>query len=670
MSSRRTGRRIRELVRAAARAFRGSSALEAAMESSKLAKNVSKSLSAGGFTVEGLCSLIGAEIPCSLLASRTDRVNGIDARPGQLRQSDVFFDAQNSLEDVRRALETECLFIVTQNHEIEEVEKPIVLVDDAFEAYVSACQKIVEDRKDLVRVAVGGSSGKTSMKDMVAFVLGEHCFTQKSFSNSNNIFGVGKQMGRLTKAHKCYVQEVGLASDGRGELTERLAEVFQPDVAILTNIGDNHKEQYGSKASIFHFKSQIAEHVRAGGLALLNKDDALLSAYKPDCQTWYYSILDQNSDVYAYNIESTEDGMAFDMQFRGETFEGVRIKVRGEHNVYNALASFATARFLGYSGNSIVEALGKFELSYQTRQNYRQIGKINHYIDCFNSSPESVKNALKTVAGIRLQDGAKRVAVLGDIAELGEESPLLHEAVGRMVGDFPIDTLICYGSLSEKTFQAACEVGVKACYAGDRDELEKLVLDAVAPGDMILWKASHSMHLELSIDNIWGTDFYTLYPEEGDGKSIVEGDYQCRMYGNGAKITKYERDSDAVEVPERFGGIPLRTIGYRAFRKKRLKQVVLPFGLVSIGRESFLSCSGLEEVQLPETVKYIGPGAFKLCSSLRRLVVPQSCLHIDEDAFSKCGRLEEVVFLGNDTHVDDQAFSECSDVSFVHKLRY
>lgn len=669
-SAKKTRSSMHRVIRSIYSRIRKTDKLYEAVDSLKVVKTASNSLSAGGFTVGDLCSVIGVEVPDALVSKVSERVSGIDARPGQLRTGDVFFDAQAKPEDVERASASDCFFIVTQDETFrnDEIGKPVVIVDDALKAYVSACRKIISDHRNLVRVAVGGSSGKTSMKDMVSFVMGEQCLTQKSFSNSNNIFGIGKQMGRLTKMHRCYVQEVGLASDGRGEVTKQLAEIYHPNIAILTNIGDNHKEQYASKELIFHYKSQIAEFVEADGLVLLNKDDPLLSAYKPGAQTWYYSIVNDDADVFAFNIRAVEDGMIFDIRCKEDVFKDVRIKVHGEHNVYNALASFATARFLGYDGDAIVEALGKFELTYQTRQNYKQIGHVNHYIDCFNSSPESVSNALKTVSAIRLQEGAKRIAVLGDIAELGEESPLLHEQVGREVGNFPIDHLVCFGSEAVRIYQSALDAGVRAYYAESRDDLERYVCQLVAPGDLIVWKASHSMHFELSIDDIWGTDFYTLYPEDGDGETSSCGEFQYRLYKNGAKVTKYNGCAEDVRLSGSYAEMPVRTVGYRAFKAKKIKKIAMSPGFISVGREAFFACSNLIEVCFPDTLKYIGSQSFKQCVSLERLVIPETCTHIDKEAFSRCFGLKEIVFLGDGTAIDDDAFQDCEGVSFVCRI--
>jgi UDP-N-acetylmuramoyl-tripeptide--D-alanyl-D-alanine ligase len=342
------------------------------------------------------------------------------------------------------------------------------------------------------KVAVTGSNGKTTTKDMIVRVLSQAGSTLGTQGNYNNHVGVPLTLFELKKTHKFAVIEMGMNHPGEIQV---LSECAQPTVAVVTNIGDAHLEHFGSRERIRDEKLTITAgmHGKEGkGVLVLNVDDPLLSGTRA---TSRFKLL-------TYGIDRGQvrpDDLSFDAagcaSFRiGRT--RFRLQVPGRHNVYNALAAIAVGIHHRIPKAKIAEALAGFTAS-KNRGQLKRIGGLTVLDDCYNANPSSTRTSLATLGGMRTQ--GRRIAVLGDMLELGEEGERLHKEVGNYLVEMGVDELFTFGNLSRHINQGARDKGMsrnRAHHFADFDLMCGELLKAVSAGDVVLVKASRGMRLE------------------------------------------------------------------------------------------------------------------------------------------------------------------------------
>lgn len=380
-----------------------------------------------------------------------------------------------------------------------ESEKPVVLVEDTVKA-LGQLAKYYRNKFDIPYVGVTGSVGKTTTKDMIACALSAKLNVMKTQGNCNNHIGLPLTLLSLEKHHEIGVTEMGMS--GFGEI-EYLASLVEPETAVYTNIGVSHIEKLGSRENILKAKSEMLNHLKEDGLVVLCGDDDMLLSLTKDLEHKYitYGVENKNCDVYADNIrQSGETDMEFTIHCNEGTFEG-RIPVLGDHNVNNALAAFIVARKYGVEPCDILSALSMFEPGAM-RQNIVKTNGITLINDCYNSSPSSVQAGLKTLRQIT---GTRKIAILGDMLEMGEMSEKLHSDVGGYAVETKTDYLIAVGDKSRFIIEGACEKGFdknNTKFFETNKQVNEFLDGFLKEGDAVLVKASRGMKLEEIVDHI------------------------------------------------------------------------------------------------------------------------------------------------------------------------
>lgn len=378
-------------------------------------------------------------------------------------------------------------------------EKPVVLVEDTIKA-LGQLAKYYRNKFDIPYVGITGSVGKTTTKDMIACALSAKFNVMKTQGNSNNHIGLPLTLLSLEACHEIGVTEMGMS--GFGEI-EYLASLVEPETAVYTNIGLSHIEKLGSRENILKAKSEMLNHLKKDGTVVLCGDDDLLLSLAKDLKHKYvtYGIENKNCDYTADNIrQSGETEMEFTIHCSEGKFQG-RIPVLGDHNVNNALAAFIVARKYGVEPNDILSALSMFQPGAM-RQNIVKTNGITLINDCYNSSPSSVQAGLKTLRQIT---GTRKVAILGDMLEMGEMSEKLHRNVGTYAVDTKTDYLIAVGDMSRFIIEGACEKGFdisKTKFFKTNNEVNEFLDSFLEKGDAVLVKASRGMKLEEIVDHI------------------------------------------------------------------------------------------------------------------------------------------------------------------------
>ena len=376
----------------------------------------------------------------------------------------------------------------------------VILVDDTKRA-LGQIAAYYRKKFDIPFIGITGSVGKTTTKDMITCVLSSKYKVLSTAGNFNNEIGLPLTLFKLDKTHQIGVTEMGMS--GFGEI-DRLSKMVTPDCGVYTNIGLSHVEKLGSRENILKAKSEMLNNLKPDGFVVLSGDDDMLLTLKDKIKQKYvyYGISNSNSDVYGFNIKNlNENKTSFDVTADGKTVNFV-IPVLGEHNVKNALAAIAVGLHYGVSLENAREALSKF-VPGKMRQNIIELKGITVINDCYNASPSSVEAGLKILNQIAHK--ARKIAILGDMLEMGDLSETAHKTVGGYVVANKADFLITVGKSSRNIAKGAIDNGFdeKKIRSFDTIEQANAFTDSfLEKGDVVLVKASRGMKFEEIVEHI------------------------------------------------------------------------------------------------------------------------------------------------------------------------
>ena len=352
-------------------------------------------------------------------------------------------------------------------------------------------------------VQVTGSTGKTTTKEMIASVLAQHMPTLKTEANYNNEIGTPLTLLRLAPEHGAAVIETGMT--GAGEI-RYLGEMVLPTIAVITNIGDMHIEYLGSRAAILAAKCEIFDNLAPEGLAVLNGDDPLLNTVQPaqrtvrvgkgqNCAVRISDIIDNGLDGIRCTVSSPNARYALE------------IPAPGAYMVYPAAIAIAVGEELGLSASEILRGVAAYQPAGARMRVIRLNGGRCVLDDCYNAGPQSVRAALQVLS----KNAGRRVAILGDMAELGSRSVSAHREIGALTQELGIESVIAIGVKAKDLADAARAASVPADRADRQIQWYATVeeaLDAVRASfqenTTVLVKASHSMRFERVTEALTG----------------------------------------------------------------------------------------------------------------------------------------------------------------------
>lgn len=364
---------------------------------------------------------------------------------------------------------------------------PCIQVKDSFVA-LKKLAAFYRQQLDIKVIGITGSVGKTSTKEFVAGVLSAKYNVWKTQGNFNNEVGLPLTVLQLREEHEIAVLEMGISDFGE---MHRLSEIARPDICMLTNIGQCHLEFLGDRDGVLKAKTEIFDFMNPEGMIFVNGDDDKLVTLK---EKWQERLVtfgrSQENDIYAVNeISKGLLGSVADIQGRLD-IPGVVVPLPGEHMVLNALAASAVANMLGLTSEEIKAGMKKVT-AVSGRSNIMPLQDFVLIDDCYNANPVSMKAAIDL-----LQSANKRkVAVLGDMFELGEEEEKLHYEVGKYTKG-KVDFLICVGNLARNIYEGAMvekAEDMMVLYLEDKEEIYSQLKEIIMPQDTILLKASHGM---------------------------------------------------------------------------------------------------------------------------------------------------------------------------------
>ena len=346
-------------------------------------------------------------------------------------------------------------------------------------------------------VGITGTSGKTTCKEMLAAILESTGPGLKSAGNFNNLIGVPLTLFDLQLEHRWAVVEMGMSE--RGEIS-RLAEIARPNIGMITNVGAGHLENFDGISGVARAKGELFIALPSDGVALINADDqeVLRLPVANGVRRVLFGTV-READVKAENIAGHNGSVSFDLVIEDEV-KKVIMPLPGRHNVSNALAAAAAAYVIGVGLEQIVSGLQAFRPCPGRMELFVLPEDIVVLDDSYNANPLSVHAALDALHD--LDSSGRRIAVLGDMLELGPAGPELHQHIGTLAAA-RVDWLFTYGSLAEEIARGAVESGFpqeKVFSATSHDELSASLLEILQSGDRVLVKGSRGMRMEKVID--------------------------------------------------------------------------------------------------------------------------------------------------------------------------
>lgn len=427
----------------------------------------------------------------------------------QINEGDLFISFKSELGDgtkyIEEALKKGAMGVITEYEITEKIKstynnKLLIKVKDV----INTVQQLAEYKRslyDIPVVAITGSVGKTSTKDIIASVLEQEFNVVKTKGNYNNHIGVPLTILNWDEETEAAVVEMGMNHFGE---IEKLTKIAKPTVAVITNIGTAHIGLLGSRENILKAKLEILEGLTNNGKIIINNDNDLLHT----CNTKKYKKITYGinnlSDYMAYNIKRNENCSEYKIHLE-EKEENVLVPMPGEHFIYNSLCAIAVGKTLKIENKKIINGIKKFEMS-KNRNEIINVNNLKIINDFYNASYDSMQASLGV---LKSTEGNRKIAILGDMLELGKYSETLHRKVGEEVVKNKIDILCTVGKLANFIADQAKKIGTCKVYEFNTNkECIDYISEIVKKGDCILLKASNAMHFGeisefLQGDKLW-----------------------------------------------------------------------------------------------------------------------------------------------------------------------
>lgn len=444
----------------------------------------------------------------SLVGGKPDGVNvlGVSIDTRTIKKGDLFFAIKgenfNGNEYIEEALSKGAVGAVVD--EDVNVDKSFVVlqVSDSIKSLGEFAKYYREKLKPKV-IAITGSAGKTTTKDFIYSILeASGKKVVKTLGNYNNLIGLPLSIFRLEASTEYGVFELGI--NELGEM-KRLAEICSPDVVVVTNIGRGHLEGLSTVEGVAEEKKELFGSVKSGGVVVVNADDIRLKNYEPaeGVKKVSFGLTGSSSelDVDIKNIAIEEEGLMVSYGARDMNLE-VSMNSPYFCNAYNGAAAIASVIEFGINEKDIKRGLESYS-QIEGRMSVINVSGITVINDTYNSNPESLKEALKALSSLSVPSGGRKIAVIGDMLELGGASKGLHVEMGRFAAGLGIDIVLGVGEYSAQIIEGA-ESGdnVKTFSALDSRGASSLVMDIVKEGDAVLVKGSRGIAMEVIVERL------------------------------------------------------------------------------------------------------------------------------------------------------------------------
>ncbi len=445
--------------------------------------------------LDEICEIIGARCNSNDI-ERMAKVCGVSTDSRTTQQGEIFFAIKGERFDghdfVASALERGAVAAVVEK-DIElfdsRIRDKLLYVDDVLLA-LGRLASYYRDELTCTVIAVTGSNGKTTTKEMIYHILSKRYAGYRSPKSFNNHIGVPLTILQSDTRDEFLIAELG--TNHPGEI-DYLGDIVRPDIAVITQIGEAHLEGFGSLERIASEKASLVKYVREGGAIIANGDNPMLLKLisHPEATIFSFGISEEN-DMRVSDIVQEADGLRFRVNERFEFF----IPIIGRHNAINCLAAITVARRMGFDMEEIRDAIRDFKMP-EMRLNVLEIEGVTFINDCYNANPVSVLSALDVLDNFDVE--GKKIFCFGQMFELGRDAERFHCDVAVQIGKSGTDVLIAVGEFGPQIKREAIKSGFKEenCFVAESSDRAGEILREIARrGDVVLIKGSRAMKME------------------------------------------------------------------------------------------------------------------------------------------------------------------------------
>lgn len=392
-------------------------------------------------------------------------------------------DGHNFMADCLNKGAACCL---SEREPVDASETPCIVVPSTLRG-VAAIAGYYRSLFDLPVIGITGSVGKTTAKEMIWAVLGQKFKTHKNRMNFNNEISLPLMLLEMPEDAQAAIMEMGISDFGE---MSRLAAMVRPNIAVITNIGDAHLEFLGDRRGVLRAKTEVFDFMQGEGLAILNGDDEHLKNYPCPVKKITFGLNAEN-DFHVRDVQNLGgDGMRMLLCHHGAQIP-VEVPAFGAHLGYAVVMAAAVGWALGLSDAEIAKGIAAYE-TVGNRAKLIDTGRFTILSDCYNANPNSTASAIDSLATLP----GRKVCILGDMLELGENTLQLHAKTGAHAVSRGVNLVIGCGKLSASTVEGARNAGGNTRHFADKAALTAALPELIQPGDSVLVKASHSMAFE------------------------------------------------------------------------------------------------------------------------------------------------------------------------------
>lgn len=424
------------------------------------------------------------------------KISGYKIDSRECKKGDLYIPLKGENTDGHRfiasAINNGCIATLISNIEYlpQEIDSnvSVIQVKDCLEALQDIGRYNRLKHKEIENIAITGSVGKTSTREMVSSVLSKKFNLLVTKKNMNGHIGLPLMMTKLEN------QDLGVFETGIDFVGEMdiLGKIVTPEIAVVTNIGTSHIGKFGSQDIIYREKTNIAKYLIGKKVLLLNKDDKYLKKYEnQNVNIIYYSMED------ASNIKITNNSIEFCTKIYGKD-ENITINAIGNHNIINAIIAIRIAEQYNMNSKEIIEGIANYR-NFNRRMEVINLDGITIIDDTYNASPSSTENGLKTINSLK---AGRRIAVLADIAELGDYSKEIHTNLANIFKELDIDILIAFGNDIKYLYENARNYVKESYYCNNSEQAEEIIRKIMRKDDLIYFKGSNVMKVNSIIENL------------------------------------------------------------------------------------------------------------------------------------------------------------------------